>query len=242
MRTLAVIPARMGSQRLKQKNLRELGGVSLIARAIRKAKAAGVFDEVWVNSEHPVFGDIAAKEGVAFHRRPEALGNNSATSEDFIYEFLQSHPCDYVFQVHSIAPLLDVDEIQAFVRSTTESEYQVMLSYVPEQIECALDGRPVNFTFAVKQNSQDLHPIQRVTWSITGWHAPSFMAGHEADGNGTYSGKVGFHPISRAAGHIIKTQDDLDLAEAMLSALDKRQPSSIGGEAPSTKAAVVRGE
>ena len=53
----------MGSQRLKQKNLRELAGVPLIVRAIRKCKAAGVFDEIWVNSEHPDFGPVAGAEG-----------------------------------------------------------------------------------------------------------------------------------------------------------------------------------
>jgi CMP-N-acetylneuraminic acid synthetase len=216
MRTLALIPARMGSQRLKQKNLRELGGVPLITRAIRKAKATGVFDEVWVNSEHPAFGEIAATEGVQFHQRPEELGGHAATSEDFVYEFLKAHPCDYVFQVHSIAPLLPADEVRDFVEAMQSSDYQVMLSYVPEQIECAIDGEPVNFHFGAKQNSQDLRPIQRITWSITGWHAPTFMAGHEAGKNGTYAGKVGFHPISRAGGLIIKTQEDLDIAEAML--------------------------
>jgi len=47
-----MIPARMGSQRLKLKSLRDLGGVPLITRAIRKCMAAGVFGEIWVNSEH----------------------------------------------------------------------------------------------------------------------------------------------------------------------------------------------
>ncbi|MCA9417335.1 MAG: cytidyltransferase, partial [Candidatus Omnitrophica bacterium] len=40
---IGMIPARMGSQRLKKKNLRELGGVPLITRAIRKCLEAGVF-------------------------------------------------------------------------------------------------------------------------------------------------------------------------------------------------------
>lgn len=110
-KSIAMIPARMGSQRLKQKNLRELGGVPLIVRAIRKCRDAGVFDEVWVNSEHPAFGDIARAEGVNFHQRPEALGNNQATSEQFVAEFLQKHDCEFLFQVHSIAPLLSVEDI-----------------------------------------------------------------------------------------------------------------------------------
>ena len=83
---IAMIPARMGSQRLKQKNLRELNGVPLITHAVRKCVAAEIFDEVWVNSEHPTFGEIAAKEGVHFHQRPEELASNATTSEDFVYE------------------------------------------------------------------------------------------------------------------------------------------------------------
>src|SRR5436190_13713198 len=103
---IAMIPARMGSQRLSKKNLRELSGLPLIVRAIRRCKDAGCFDEIWVNSEHPDFGEIARAEGVQFHRRPEALANNVATSEQFVAEFLQTHECELVFQVHSIAPLL----------------------------------------------------------------------------------------------------------------------------------------
>ena len=90
---IAMIPARMGSQRLKQKNLCELGGVPLITRAIRKCIAADVFDQIWVNSEHTSFGEIASQEGVQFHQRPEELASDTATSEDFVYEFLKAHSC-----------------------------------------------------------------------------------------------------------------------------------------------------
>jgi CMP-N-acetylneuraminic acid synthetase len=216
MKVLAMIPARMGSQRLKKKNLRELGGVPLIARAIRKCKRAGVFDEIWVNSEHSAFGEIAKAEGAHFHQRPEQLGSDTATSEQFVHEFLAKHACDYLFQVHSIAPLLSTGQVAKFVQFMTASDYDVALSYIPEQIECAMDGEPVNFTFEEKTNSQELAPIQRITWSITGWRSETYMAAFEAGRCATYDGKVGFYGVDRISGHVIKTEQDLQLAEALL--------------------------
>lgn len=211
-----MIPARMGSQRLKQKNLRELGGVPLITRAIRKAKDAGVFDDVWVNSEEDAFGEIAKAEGVKFHKRPAELANNTATSEQFVYEFLTKHPCDRLFQVHSIAPLLGAARVAEFVRAMEASGCDVYLSAVNEQIECAYQDKPINFSFEAKTNSQELKPIQRITWSITGWRAATYKAAFEAGKTATYAGKVGFFAITRPEGHIIKTEEDLVLAEAMM--------------------------
>ncbi len=212
---IAMIPARMGSQRLKQKNLRELGGVPLITRAIRKCKEAGVFDEIWVNSEHPAFGEIAVAEGVHFHQRPEALGNNQATSEQFVAEFLTKHPCDFVFQVHSIAPLLTVDEIRRFVQAMAADQYDALLSYEAIGIECALAGQPVNFTFAQKTNSQELTPVQRIAWSITGWRRAAYLEAAQAGRCATYAGRVGFFQVDHLAAHVIKTEEDLQLAEAI---------------------------
>jgi len=215
-KSIAMIPARMGSQRLKQKNLRELQGVPLITRAIRKCREAGVFDEVWVNSEHLAFGEIARAEGVGFHQRPEALGNNQATSEQFVAEFLEAHDCEFLFQVHSIAPLLSVEDVRAFVRAMEAGEHDCLLSYEPIQIECAIDGHPVNFTFEQKTNSQDLKPVQRIAWSITGWRRSTFLAAARAGRCATYAGRVGLHAVDHFAAHVIKTESDFRLAEAIL--------------------------
>jgi len=213
---IAMIPARMGSQRLAKKNLRELAGVPLITRAIRKCKAAACFDSIWVNSEHEAFAAIAAAEGVDFHHRPESLANNVATSEDFVREFLEAHPCEQVFQVHSIAPLLTAEEVRGFVAAMQVGDWDTLLSCTLEQIECALDGEPVNFTFDAKTNSQDLAPVQRISWSITGWRRETYLAAATSGHTATYSGRVGFHPVGRLAGHIIKTEEDLRIAEALL--------------------------
>lgn len=215
MTSIAMIPARMGSQRLRQKNLQPLRGEPLIVHAIRKCRAAGVFDEVWVNSEHPAFGEIARAEGAGFHQRPEHLGDNQATSEQFVAEFLEKHDCTYLFQVHSIAPLLTVNDVQSFVTAMAGGNFDVMLSVVDEPLEAVYDDKPVNFTFAEKTNSQDLRPVRRISWAITGWRRETYLAAAHAGKCATYSGRVGYVSVDRLAGHVIKTAADLAIAEAL---------------------------
>ena len=211
-----MIPARMGSQRLKKKNLRELEGVPLITRAIRKCKSADCFDQIWVNSEDQAFAAIAQEEGAQFHLRPKELGNNQATSEQYVAEFLKNHDCDLLFQVHSIAPLLQTAEIKAFVNHMVETGVDTLLAVEAIQIECLYSGKPVNFSFDEKTNSQELTPVERVSWAITGWRKQTYL---NAAGKGmcaTYAGKVQTYELSHLASHVIKTEADLQFAEAML--------------------------
>ena len=215
MTNIAMIPARMGSQRLKQKNLLPLQGVPLLVHAVRKCLAAGVFDEVWVNSEHDTFGEMAVAEGAHFHKRPAELANNVATSEQFVAQFLETHPCDRLFQVHSIAPLLTVGEITRFTEEMASGDYDVMLSVVDEPLEAFCRGEPVNFTLSEKTNSQDLPPVRRVAWSITGWRSSTYLSAFKGGQCATYAGKIGLNSINRLAGHVIKTAEDLALAEAL---------------------------
>lgn len=219
---IAMIPARMGSQRLKHKNLRILGGESLIVRAVRKCREAGVFDEIWVNSENEVFGEIARREQVEFHLRPAALGDHTVTSEEYIAEFLEEHSCDLVFQVHTIAPLLPAEDVKRFVEHMEREKLDCLLSGEEIQIECMFRGQPVNFTFSEKTNSQDLTPVQRISWGITGWRRDTFLANSRTGQCATYSGRIGFFPLGRLAAHVIKTDSDLRLAESLLSVVEDR--------------------
>jgi CMP-N-acetylneuraminic acid synthetase len=214
---IGMIPARLGSQRLKKKNLALLNGVPLIAHAIRKCFAANCFDEVWVNSESEEIAEVARAEGAKFHARPSELANNVATSEDFVADFFEKHPCEAMFQVHSIAPLLSADEVRGFVDYYKTHDYDALLSCINDQIEVAFEGKPVNFTFAEKTNSQDLKPLQRITWSITAWRRSVFLAAIGCGETATYSGRIGFYPVGPMSGHVIKTQLDLDIAASLLS-------------------------
>lgn len=215
MKTIAMIPARMGSQRLTRKNLRLLAGKPLIAHAIEKCKAAKCFDAIFVNSADIELADIAKDHGVNFYRRPYDLGNSVATSEQFVFDFMKNVECDIVCQVHSIAPLLSAEEVRSFTEAFVNSDCDVMISCIEDNIEVAFQDQPVNFSFGEKTNSQDLLPTQRVTWSITGFRSKPYIDAVEDGRIGTYNGKVAFYPVSPLSGHVIKTQQDLDIAEAL---------------------------
>ena len=83
----------------------------------------------------------------------------------------------------------------------------------------ALNGKPVNFTFDEKTNSQDLTPTQRVTWSITGWRRETFLKAKDNQQTATYAGAIGFFAVSAFSGHVIKTEADLKIAEALLDTM-----------------------
>lgn len=223
MKIIAMIPARLGSQRLKQKNLQEIEGAPIIAHAIRKCIKSDVFDEVWVNSESEEIGRIAQKEGVFFHRRSEELASNDATSEDFIHDFIQTHKCDHVVQVHSIAPLLKISDIKKFVSRVRGANPDVLLSYESIQIECSYLDNPVNFTYKEKTNSQDLHEIQRICWSITSWNCQKYLEAYESGQCATYAGAVEYYPLEKMASFVIKTAEDLEIARALFQLIDESE-------------------
>ncbi|MEX0298264.1 MAG: NTP transferase domain-containing protein [Kordiimonas sp.] len=218
---IAMIPARLGSQRLKQKNLQKINGIPLIAHAVRRCREAGVFDEIWVNTESDDIAEAAVAEGAQYHKRPENLADNNATSEQFVYEFLKAHECDVVFQVHSIAPLLTSSDIKRFVEQFATLNPNTMLSCIEDQIEVAYGGAPVNFTFDEKTNSQDLAPVQRITWSITAWRSEAYRAAYEAGKTATYTKPIAIHAVDAISGHVIKTSQDLEIADALLSLATK---------------------
>ena len=73
-RVLVVVPARGGSKGVKLKNLREVGGVPLVALAGRVAKALPWVDRAIVSTDHAGIAKVAEESGLACpFMRPEDI-------------------------------------------------------------------------------------------------------------------------------------------------------------------------
>jgi len=106
---LCIIPARAGSKRLKNKNLLNLCGKSLIHWSIKAAKEAGIFDKIVLLSDSKAACDYAIEMGVSAIAEPAELASDTAYVGDAIIDLLMSGVVagyDYVQLVEPTSPLL----------------------------------------------------------------------------------------------------------------------------------------
>lgn len=90
MRAVAIIPARGGSKRLPQKNVRVLGGLPLIAHTCRAARSSGVFADVFVNTDDLEIALAAERAGVTCPRlRPASLATDQTPTRDAVVWLLE---------------------------------------------------------------------------------------------------------------------------------------------------------
>jgi CMP-N-acetylneuraminic acid synthetase len=211
---IAMIPARIGSTRLKMKNLALIAGKPMIAYAIEAAKASGVFDQIILNSDSVIFEKIAQEYGCEFYHRPEKLGSSSTKSDDVVLDFIHQFGGDIVVWVNSTSPLQPAQEIQEAVNYFNENDFDSLITVKNEQVHCVMDNQPVNFSFDGQfAQTQDLAPVQSFVYSLMMWRTDTFQEAMGRQGYAILHGNIGYYQVSKWSGIIIKTEEDLLLAD-----------------------------
>lgn len=219
----AMIPARIGSERLPKKNLVMVNGEPLIGHVIRRAKESGVFDRIVVNSDDRIFGDIAKDYGVEFYFRPAELATSAARSDDVIYDFMAKHPADYVAWVNPISPLQPSEEVGEVIRYFIKENLDSLITVREEQVHCNFRGEPLNYVTEEKfAKTQDLDPVERFVYSIMMWRTRAFQETYDEKGYALLFGNTGFYPVSWLSSIIVKYEEDVRLCEYILNGIGNK--------------------
>lgn len=105
MKVLALIPARAGSKRVKNKNIRALGGKPLIAYTIQAALKAKLVDRVIVSTDSKKIAEVARKAGAEVpFLRPKDLAGSGSTELEF-----HEHALNWLAQNEGYVPDLVVN-------------------------------------------------------------------------------------------------------------------------------------
>ena len=76
--TLIFIPARSGSKRIKNKNIRKINGKPLIYWTIKYAKKYSKNKDILVSSDSKIIHQISVDEKVKFFKRPKNISSDNA--------------------------------------------------------------------------------------------------------------------------------------------------------------------
>lgn len=216
---VAMIPARLGSKRIQRKNLRLLNGKPLIAYCIEAAKKSEVFDEIYINSEADIFGDIAEEYGICFYKRSEYLASNRAINDEFAFDFIKNISGEVLVQLLPTSPLITPDEIGGFVRHMLEGGYDTLVSVENHKIACVYEGHPINFELTeLHKSSQTMVPVQSYATVLMAWKYKSFLENMEIHGCAYHGGtsKIGYYVMKGLSTIDVDNEEDLELAEVAL--------------------------
>lgn len=213
-KTVAMIPARMGSKRVKFKNIRLINKIPLISYIINAAKESGCFDEIYINSESDILGEIADEHGIKFYKRPKELSSDTATNDDFVLDFINNVECKTLIQLLPTSPFLTPNEIKEFVNEMDNVE--TLISTKNEQIECVFNGSPINFEQKGQTlPSQQLTPIKVYACGIMGWDSDVFVKNMEKYNSGYHGGdgSIGYFTLKGFSTIDVDNEEDFKLAE-----------------------------
>ncbi len=222
LKTICMIPARLGSKRVPRKNLRLINGKPLVAYIIEAAKVAGCFDEIYLNSEDEIFKNIAEKYGIKFYKRHPQLADDEATNDAFMMDFLQNTKCDKVVQLLPTSPFINSQEIREFTQKIKNDIFQTVVSVKNVQIECLYENHPLNFSpTEITKPSQQVQPVKAYACALMGWDRKKYienMQSHNAAYHGG-TGTIGFFELKGFSLVDIDTEEDFALAEVIMKSL-----------------------
>ena len=85
MNLIAVIPARIGSERIKEKNIKKFHGIPIVVRIIKILKETKLFSKIYVSTESNKIINLLKKN--SFYNilvRPKELSSNDTVTQDVI--------------------------------------------------------------------------------------------------------------------------------------------------------------
>ena len=212
-----MIPARIGSQRLKKKNLALINKKPLIEYVIQSAKKSRIFDKIYINSDDQIFEKIALKNNINFYLRNKKFGTSNTKSDDVVYDFLINNKCDIIVWVNPIAPLQKSKEIKKVINFFITKKLNSIITTNQIKNHSIFKGKPLNFNLKERfAKTQNLDPVETMVYSIMMWRSNSFIKSYMKSKKAILHGKVGYYPVSKLSGIIVKDKLDFEIVSTIM--------------------------
>lgn len=162
-KTIVIIPARGGSERLPNKNVKSLAGLPLLVYSIQYALNQLGIDSVYVSTNDAEIKVIALDHGANVVDRPEVLSGAQSTTVSTLKHVLETVGQAYetVVLLQPTNPLRPIslfeDAYHKFLESDCDSLMTVSRNH--QKLGKIVKNRFEPFNYKMGQRSQDLEPL-----------------------------------------------------------------------------------
>lgn len=163
---VAVIPARSGSQELKNKNIINMRGHPLLSYSIQAAKDSKFINKIFVTTDKKKIATISKLYGAEVVFRPKKLSGNGINIEPAVNHLIKSveknHKisCDYIVLLQPTSPLRnpkDLDNaIEIFLREKCDSLFSSVNFHSLYWRKKKKQYKPINYNFCFRPNRQKM--------------------------------------------------------------------------------------
>ena len=192
---IALLPARKGSKRIRNKNIKDFCGKPIIAWSIQSALKANIFDKIIVSTDSKDIANIAKKFGAdSYFLRPKNLSDDNTGIQDVMNHAVKwmsdsEWQVSYVCCVYPASPLINpYDIIKGYELIKTEQwSYCLTASQFPSSVyrsfkENNSGGIKMLFPENFKKRSQDLPSLyfdaaQFIWGTLDAWKGKDFLFG-----------------------------------------------------------------
>jgi len=223
-RAIAIIPARGGSKGVPGKNVAPVGGIPLVARAIRAALESGVIDTVYVSTDDADIAAVTEKWGGEVITRPAAIAGDTASSEAAVLHALAAladrgiTPKVTAF-LQATSPFIDAAALGAAVERVLGGDEDVVFSayetyaFLWQQGEAGATG--VNHDHSFRPRRQDREPHFQETGAFYVMDTAGFV-----EREFRFFGRVGIQQTLAARAVEIDDQDELAISRLLAPHFD----------------------
>jgi pseudaminic acid cytidylyltransferase len=225
MRRLAIIPARGGSKRIPNKNIRDFCGQPMITHVLGKARDSGLFSAIHVSTESEIIREVVANFGFPpDFMRPQDLADDHSplmpVMRHVVMEYkLRGQFFDEIWLLMACAPLIDIQDLLKaadLFNSSGSMQPLLAVSEYPAPIEWAF-SRNANGVLTPVQagmfatRSQDLEKRYFDSGSFAVFPVLWVLASEGAGSDNQFIGYL----LPKGAAIDIDDEQDWKLAEVM---------------------------
>lgn len=165
----ALIPARSGSERVTNKNLRPFCGSSLLELRVRQLLQCNDLDGVIVSSNDPKTLELVERMGAEIHLRDEMYASNSISMSSVYANMASEIECDDILYALVTTPLVTTETFEAAIAEyrALPSRHDSLTSVADVKEFMWRDGCAINYDPSNIPRSQDLPDVVRLTFSVS---------------------------------------------------------------------------